>query len=194
MVSIGAKIEKSNNETEWRVKDEPTHLIYDIWPICLMTKVTLQYIDTADWILFSRNGASSVGYPIKKNNLCPSLNQYQIYFLLLLKGYNFCPIKLDIWIWKKSSKETEPLSPQISTIIRMGRILEFMTYSPRPKVWKPRPKVTKLPVHRAQMRTQALWLLGQLKTLAHLVFTVTFILLFLGKSHWYGLFSPVFPG
>lgn len=72
----------------------------------------------------------------------------------------------------------------------MGRILEFITYSSRPKVWKPRPKITNLPVDRALTRTQAPWLLGMLKKISPLVFMVTFIPLFLGKSHWYGLFSP----
>lgn len=83
-----------------------------------------------------------------------------------------------------------PPSSEISKIIRMGRILEFMTHSPTPKVWKRRPKVTNLSVHRAQTGTQALWFLGQLKKWAHLVFTVTFILLFLGKISLIWLIFP----
>lgn len=76
---------------------------------------------------------------------------------LTVEDHNFCLIKLEIWIWKKPSKRNRslPPHPQTSTILRMGKILKFMTFS---QVRKPRPKVTNPPADWVQTRTQAPWL------------------------------------
>jgi len=74
---------------------------------------------------------------------------------------------------KETIKKEQISPPETSTILRMGRILRFMTFS---QVRKPtRSQIHQLPEYKLELRLVK-------KELVHLIFIVTCIPLFLVKS------------